>query len=310
MPEKIAVSVAVEEYKFALRRLSVASQTWYSTRLDQFAAWCASRGLTLEKVKATETRKYIEYLKTIPNQRTGNPVSTHTIHAHARVIRAFLHWCNKEEGLDEYVTVKATRVDMPKLEKHVIEVFSPKDIKALLKACSKEAYPELQQRSRAVISLLYETGIRASELCGLTLENVHLDTRGASYIKVMGKGKKEREVGLGASASKEVYKYIHRFRKASVNEHHVFLSRSHQPLTVYGLDQLVERISTGAGVEDCYPHKFRHTFAVNYLQAGGDLFDLARLMGHSTTEVTKLYLEAYNSTHARQKGISLLDNLQ
>lgn len=309
MPTEITVTQAIEEYKYAVLKLSPQTQKWYLARLERFALWCDTQGLALDKVKALHTRKYLEELRQTPNQRTGKPLSSYTLHGHARVLRLFLKWCNKEEGLEDYVSVKATRVDMPKLDKKVVQVFTTEEIKALQKACTKEATPELQARSYAVVALLYETGIRAGELCSLTLDATFLKP-GNSFIRVFGKGRKEREVGLGKGASQALHKYIQRFRKVQEKEQHTLLSRTHNPLTVYGLDQLLYRLGDWAGVEDCHAHKFRHTFAVNYLQAGGDLFDLARLMGHSTTEVTKLYLEAYTSTHARQKGISLLDNLK
>ena len=304
----ISVFQALEEYKYAVLRLSPATQTWYLERIERFARWCEANSLPLDKVKPIETRKYLEYLRAVPNQKTGGLLSSYTVHGHARAIRTFLRWCNNEEGLEEHITTKAAHVNMPRIDKMVLQIFTPKEIQALLKACSKEAYPELQMRSRTAVTLLYETGIRAGELCGLTLDNVFL-TPGNAYIRVFGKGRKEREVGLGTTASQALYKYIHRHRNAPKEETHVILNRSHKPLTVSGLDQMLYRLGEWAGVEDVHCHKFRHTFAVNYLQAGGDLFDLARLMGHSTTEVTRLYLETYTSTQARQKGISVLDTM-
>jgi site-specific recombinase XerD len=303
------VSEAVTEYQFAILKHSKATQDWYNARLSRFSDWCDKQKLSLEQVKPTAVRKYIEHVRTTPSETTGKLLSSYTVHGHARTLRAFLRWCNQEEGLEDLVSTKAAKVDMPKIDKRILPTFKPEEIQAMLKACSKEAYTSLQYRSRTLISVLFETGIRASELCGLTLDNVVL-TPGNSYIRVFGKGRKEREVGLGKNASVALYKYIHRHRQAPKDETHVFLSRDHKQLTVSGVDQLLYRIAEWADVDDAHCHKFRHTFAVNYLQSGGDLFDLARLMGHSTTEVTRLYLETYTSTQARQKGISVLDNLK
>lgn len=302
------VSEALEEYRYSLLRLSPQTQDWYNKNLTRFAAWCDEQDIPLEKVKPIVTRKYIDYLRTTPSKATGQLLSSYSIHGHARAIRAFLRFCNKEEELGELVTTKAARVDMPKLVKKVLPVYSSEEIQAMLKACKEEEYTELQLRSYAVIAVLYETGIRAGELCGLTLDNVFL-TPGDSYIKVFGKGRKEREVGLGKTASLALKKYL-RHRHAPEKELHVFLGKKHLPLTVHGLGELVRRIADYAGVEDSHCHKFRHTFAVNYLAANGNLFDLARLMGHSTTEVTRLYLETWTSTQARQRGISVLDSLK
>jgi integrase/recombinase XerD len=302
------VREAVELYKFAILRLSPKTQEGYVDCLDRFIAWCEANHLTLERVKAPQTRIYLDQLAKATNPRTGKPYSSYYVHYHARVLRAFLRWCHAEEDTEGLVTEKAAKVAMPRLEKHVLSIYTPDELTALLAACKKEAYPELQSRSHTAIMLLIDTGIRAGELCGLTLENVCL-TPGASYIKVFGKGLKEREVGLGRKASKALYTHIHRYRKAPQDERHVFLSRSHTPLTVNGLQQMIYRIGEWAGVE-AHPHKFRHTFAVRYLEAGGSVFDLARLMGHTTTEVTKRYLECYTSTQARHRGISVLDTIK
>jgi integrase/recombinase XerD len=305
----VEVRAAIEEFKFALFRLSPNTQQWYEKRLLLFANWCEKQGLSLEQVKPTQTRRYLETLRTTPSKATGTLLSSYTVHGHARAIRRFLRWCSREEDLEELVSVKAARVDMPKLDKKVVDIFTPEELTALLKACSKEMTPEIQKRSYAAVLLLYDTGIRAEELCGLTLDNVHLDSRD-SYIKVFGKGRKEREIGLGRRSREALYKYIHRARRADKEEQHVFLSRWHTPMTVRRLDQMIYRLADWAGVEHAHAHKFRHTFAMNYLAAGGEFFDLCRLMGHSTTEVTRLYLEAYSSEQARKRGVSVGDLLK
>lgn len=304
------VSEAVTLFEYSILRLSPKTQKWYMDFLTRFSSWCDSNSIPLERVKPIEVRKYLASLRETPHQRTKKPLSTHTVHGHARAIRAFLRWCSQEEGLEEYVTEKAAHVDMPKLDKHVIKIFTPDEIQKLIQACKSEYFPELRVRSATAILVLYDTGIRASELCRLNLEDVFLKP-GNSYIIVFGKGNKEREVGLGSKASAALYKYIRVSRKGSHEKGQpVFLTRNHKRMSLSSLEQMLYRLGEKAGVEDCHPHKFRHTFAVNYLQSGGGLFDLARLMGHTTTEITKLYLENYTSTQARQKGISVLDNLK
>ncbi len=89
-------------------------------------------------------------------------------------------------------------------------MFTSADIKALLTACNNENTPELVVRDKVIIMLLLETGIRAGELCGLTLDNVQLNPKDP-FIKVFGKGRKEREVGLGQAACTALHKYISRW---------------------------------------------------------------------------------------------------
>ena len=150
--------------------------------------------------------------------------------------------------------------------------------------------------------------MRAGGICGLTLDKVHVEARGGSWIEVTGKGRKSREVGLGVEASKRLFKYISRYRKADRNERHVFVGYTGKALNTNAAAQLIERLAQWGGVEKAYMHKFRHTFAINYLRAGGNLFDLQRVLGHESTATTELYLTAYSSQMARSKGISVLDS--
>ena len=130
------VSEAVEEYSYAILKHSPATQEWYLSRLKPFTEWCEQQNLQLEDVKPTQVRKYIEQVRTTPSKTTGKLLSSYTVHGHARTIRAFLNFCTKEEGLDELVSIKtAKRIDMPKIDKRVMQIFKPNEIQALLKAC-------------------------------------------------------------------------------------------------------------------------------------------------------------------------------
>ena len=159
--------------------------------------------------------------------------------------------------------------------------------------------------------MLIDTGIRNDELCSLMLDNVHLKDPKDCYIKVDGKGRKEREVGLGRDAAKALKRYITRYRKAMRSERSVFLSRFGQRFTPNGLDQMLRRLGRWAKVSDVRvsAHTFRHTYAVNYLKNGGDIFKLSRLLGHESVQTTMIYLKAFNAKDARDGGPSVLDNL-
>lgn len=306
------VSQAVEEYRFAILELSPATQTWYARRLAVFAEWCASQSILLETITPAVIRRYIASLRDRENQGKGKggSLASSTIHGHMRAIRTFLRWCEAE---DLALSSRAFKnVKMPHIEDKVLEIYTTAQLQALFAACSQEFYPGLVSRDQAILSVLLDTGIRAGELCDLLLENVHL-TFGDSYLKVQGKGRKEREVPLGKKATRTLHTYLTRTRKgqATPDEQHVFLSRFHKPMTVNGLDQLLYRLQDWAHFKRHYgAHTFRHTYAVNYLRAGGDVFKLSRLLGHaSVTITTDVYLKAFNALDARTDGPSVLDNL-
>lgn len=208
----------------------------------------------------------------------------------------FFVWC-KREGFLGGRDVPTRTIPQQKIPQFVIETFTMGQLAAMLDAC--ELSSPIGYRDYAILLMLMDTGIRASELCGLTLDNVFED-----YIKVFGKGSKEREVGIGPTASRAVWKYIHQFRGAFHPldiEKHVFLGVGGVPLLRSGLYQALERIGDKAGVSGVRlsPHTFRHTFAVNYLANGGDVFKLSRILGHTEMQTTQIYLKDFQSRQAR-----------
>jgi integrase/recombinase XerD len=302
------VCEAVELYQFGIVHLSESYQQWVAARLKQFVGWCDLQDLQVEQLTTADIRRYINYQATKTTAR-GKLLSSHTVHGHARAVRAFLNWCSREDGLSDLVSEKvARRIGMPHLEEKIVEVFSGEQIKALFAACDREFLPKLRWRDRAILSVLLDTGICADELCGLTLDDCLLAPDN-SFVRVLGKGNKWREVGLGKKARQIVHRYIMLYRKSSQRERHVFLNRFDQSLTVNGLDQLLARLGGWAAIDRCYPHRFRHTFACRYLLGGGDVKLLSLLMGHTSVNVTERYLKAIKATQALHVSQSVLDNL-
>ena len=169
------VSTAVDDYSYYILKHSPATQVWYLARLKAFAEWCDDRKLQLEQIRAVEIRRYIEELRTKVSDRTGEKLSSYSVHGHARSIRTFLNWCSKEDGLEDLVSERTIkRIEMPKLDTKIIQIFSDAEIKRLLAACSKEFSPELVARDQALLLVLLDTGARNAEICGLTLEHVFI----------------------------------------------------------------------------------------------------------------------------------------
>ena len=301
------VTNALEDYRYAILHLSPRSQKEYVGKLNVFAAWCEEQGVGVGDIKQAVIRRFVAHLRGHVN-RLGTPIASVTIHGYMRVLKAFLYWLCKEDDYEDLVSDKVPRrIEMPKVENKIIEVFTHEQIKALLLACDREYNDELTVRDRAIVSVLVDTGIRASELVGLTLENVFLDPHD-SYLKVLGKGSKWREVALGRQAVAALRRYITRYRHGQKTEQHVFLNRHGARLTVRGLEEIIKRLGEWGRVKGvrCSPHTCRHTYAVSYLQASGDVYRLSRLMGHTSVKVTEVYLRAVSNRSARQ-GISVLD---
>jgi integrase/recombinase XerD len=303
------VKQAVEEYKYAILTLSPKTQSWYLEKLVIFAAWCEQKGITLETLRAADIRRFIDEQSKRINPQTGKLLTTYTLHGYARTIKRFLNWCAKEEGLEELVPDKLPkRIEMPRIEQKIIEVFTEDHIARLFKACEKEVSATLVVRDKAILSVLLDTGVRASELCGLTMGCLYLSPTD-SYIKVLGKGRKWRECPLGKEARAAVYRYVSRYRRAPEGEDHVFLSQKNKPLTESGLYQLIDRLGEWGRVTGvrCCVHDFRHTFSTRYIEAGGDIYTLSRLLGHTSVTVTEGYIRALTQKSIRSAAISVLD---
>ena len=191
------VNEAIRDYLLASEKHSKRTQGWYEQKLRVFGEWCEQEVLPLENIRVADIRRFIQHIHTTTNTQTQQPLSTYTVRGYAQVVKGFLNFCGKEDGLEEYVKPGLPKkIEMPHVDIKVIETFTPTQIKALFAASEKEFNQTLTIRDKAIISVLLDTGIRASELIGLKLDQVHLDTKDA-YIKVYGKGRKEREVGLG-----------------------------------------------------------------------------------------------------------------
>jgi site-specific recombinase XerD len=305
------VSAAAQEYELANHRKSPNTQDWYRQKLDVFAEWCDNEGIAVEAILPTHVRRFVDVISTRVNKQKGTQVTSHTLHGYVQVIKAFLNFCQREEftPLRVYERVRSN-VEAPKPDAKVIEVFTEEQLRRLFAACQKEHFPELVYRDKAILSILLDTGIRANELCSLTLKAMTL-TQDESYLKVLGKGRKEREVGIGNKARLAIQRYVHQYRRAAPDYPYVFISRRREEFTPGGLDQLLGKLERWSGISGvrCSAHTFRHTFAVNYLLHGGDIYALSRLLGHGDTKTTEIYLRAMKQSQVRRASFSLLDHI-
>ncbi|HET8910632.1 MAG TPA: tyrosine-type recombinase/integrase [Ktedonobacteraceae bacterium] len=303
------VLAALAEYEYVIMELADSTQQGYKTRLGRFARWCQTKRLFLKSLTPAIIAGYLQELRK-PSERTGDPLSTYTLHGHMRAIRAFLYWCAKPP--QKYLSLEVPQnLVMPKVDIKVIQPFQKEHITRIQVAITHNHFPIMVARDKAIFAVLLDTGIRAAELCGLLLEHVYISPQEA-YIKVTGKGRKQREVPLGKKSRLLLREYIKHYRPQS-SAPEVFLGHKfdHSSLTTNALRQVMRRWSHRAKVslDLCHPHTCRHTFAINFLLQGGDLYVLSRLLGHSSVAVTEVYLRAVEALQARKIGKSVLDNL-
>jgi len=288
----------IEEYAVDLRARGRSEHTirWYTQKLRHFASYLKKRRRTIEGATRADLREFILMLQTtradannpFKGARNGT-LSSATIRGYAQTIKGFTQWLVREEYLEKDPFRK---VAVPKADRKELEIVGDGEMVELLRAAARSPSPA---RDTALVWTFYGTGIRLSELTGLHREAMHLSKSGA-YIKVRGKGAKERLVPLGPKVQSELARYLR--EHAASEDGTVFLSRSGAPLTPTGVYQALARLGREAGVR-ISPHKLRHTFATNYLMNGGDAESLRLTLGHETLAMTMRYI------HLTQRHLSI-----
>jgi len=290
------------QYYKTAEGLSPTTLDSYRRILDK---WVAHVGdIEVDQVTTQDLRAYLAWLRTDykPCRLAGgdHPLSPKTIRNVWVALSSFFTWASVEFGSPNPMK----GVPAPRFEIAPVEPFSKEEVEALLKACEfcREANTRdrrrftmrrpTARRDRAIILTLLDTGLRATELCSLTIGDVD-QKMGRIEVKHGprggAKGNKGRVVFLGKSARRVLWRYLAEREDGEDPDAPLFLGIFNRPLNKNGLRQLIAGLGKKAEVKDCYPHRFRHTFAITYLRAGGDLFTLQALLGHSTLDMVRRY---------------------
>lgn len=204
-------------------------------------------------------------------------------------IKAFHKYLIYEELIEKDPT---TLLEGPKLGRKLPDTLSFHEIEKLLEAIDLST-PE-GARNRAMIELLYSSGLRVSELVGLTLNNIHFDM---GFLRITGKGNKERLVPFGSDARKYLSIYIDQVRGRAPHaaarkgsENIVFLNRRGQKLTRVMVFTIIKNLAVAIGLKkNISPHTFRHSFATHLIEGGADLRAVQEMLGHESITTTEIY---------------------
>src|SRR5438128_2571896 len=263
----------------------------------------------IDEVEADDISAWFAHLRSTPGAR-GKVRSERTIQTYARSARAFFHWLVRR-GILEHNPFD--RVVFPKVGRPLIQTITNEEFEKLLLACAppNETGPFAERaavRNRAILWLLYDTGIRVSELINLRVDDLD---RKHGVVTVLGKGAKERRVALGQNCLRNLAYYLDKHRPdeeelaewGSAGENHLFLSETRQPLTKNGMEMLFKRLKKRAGIvgKRISPHIFRHTFAMNYLIKSNDPFSLQELLGHEDLTTVLNYIHMNDTVLQEQK---------
>ena len=241
-----------------------------------------------------ELRQFFAYLShghEEPGGRWGNPTcrkplrpaSIHTYHGH---IRTLFGWIVNEGGL---ASSPMDRIPPPVLRRDQLIPFNDRQLDLLVRCARISKQPK---RDEAIVLFLLDTGVRCSEICSLRIKDVDMKSR---LCTVVGKGNKVRQVPFGAVCAKALWVML-KSREDQSEDQPLFLGQRSRTGTEYltrsGLQQMIERLSRAAGIKGvrASPHTFRHTFAIAFLRAGGNVFSLQAMLGHESIDMTRRYV--------------------
>jgi integrase/recombinase XerD len=260
------------------KNLSPHTIGYYRDRLRQFLGFCLNRlGVTdINSVSSASVRAYLA-------DAVDSDYPTATINHAIKAARAFFNYLVDEGRLQ---TSPLARTKLLRAERKIIQTFSTDHINRLLSECNRKTFVGL--RDYAMMLTMLDTGLRVSELCGLKTADIDWST---DFLRVWGKGSKERFVPFGTSVRKALREYL--ARKGDINaEGNVFVSHFAEPLDRRVVRVILRKLGEKARLSGVRvsPHTLRHTFAKNWILNGGDPFSLQRMLGHTTQQMVSQYV--------------------
>ncbi len=250
----------------------------YSSDLQEFCRFLEGQGIhDLLQVSREQILAYLEWL--------GPRISARSCSRRLAAVRSFYKYLQRSFQAENN---PASRISFPKVFTPLPKVLSAAQVSALLEA-PNTATP-LGQRDKAMLELLYASGLRVSELTELQLSQVHMDM---GYVVVRGKGDKERLVPMGEWAWQALNAYLEggrRFLDRSGRCRHVFLNRDGRGLSRQGVWKILKHYALKVGIDvGLTPHMLRHSFATHLLENGVDLRSLQAMLGHADISTTQIY---------------------
>ena len=271
----------IEEFlQFLLveRGLSKNTIQAYRTDLGDFSGFLSNKNISWEKVAYPVLVSFIEYLR-------KKNFSSYSIARKISSIKSFYKFLSAQKYIKEDPTMI---LESFKRERHLPTVLSASQINSMLEDIDTKKKTNL--RDRALLELLYATGIRVSEISDLKIKNMDIEV---GYVRVFGKGSKERVVPMGKHAKTWVKKYLEEARpKISKTESdYLFLNRSGQKLSRQSIWKVIKKYGRKSGIGTISPHTFRHSFATHLLEGGADLRSVQEMLGHVDISTTQIYTQ-------------------
>ncbi len=278
------------EYLTHERCYSVHTVRSYKNDLKDFFDYIKKHDKDLKEIDIKELNKFIRFL--------SNKNSKKTVSRKITTLRSFYSFLTREGIVDKNPT---KLVRLPKEEKKLPSFLTVDEAFSLV--CSPKDDTPLNIRNRAILELLYSSGLRVSEITGLDLKDVDIDDQ---IIKVVGKGRKERIVPVGSKAIKALTDYILVRDRLNPKTEALFINKNGKRLSERSMARMVKKFAIICGItKRVSPHVLRHTFATHMLGSGADLRVIQEILGHSSLSTTQQYthtsieeiMKIYDKTH-------------
>ncbi|HOZ37313.1 MAG TPA: tyrosine-type recombinase/integrase [Anaerolineaceae bacterium] len=263
----------------------------------------------VQNITTYDLTRYFAFLRSDyqPQRKSGSiaPLSGSTLQNHWKAIKCFFNWASVEFSLQKRPDEK---LKLPPNNPKVIMPLSESDIKAILthaeysreaKTNSRNSFKmkrTTSERDIALIIFLLDTGVRSGEACRLNIMDLDLE-KGEVFIAPYGSSKrktKSRVLPIGKATRRVIWRYLASRSETDENDP-LFLTVAGKRMNPNSVRLLLTDLGVKANVPNCHPHRFRHTFAVQYLRNDGDIFTLQMILGHESLDMVRFYLQLANS---------------
>ncbi|MCB1190328.1 MAG: tyrosine recombinase XerC [Leptospiraceae bacterium] len=280
------------------RGYSIHTITAYLRDLKFFFEFCLSESIDFRHLETVDVRSYFSYLS------MKNKFEKKTQSRKLSALRTFYRFLHRENIINSNPIIS---LKFPKTKKNIPKGFSPIETEKLLEFVEVNKVPILEKRDKAMLEILYSAGIRVFELVNAKINDLSIDL---STLKITGKRKKNRYVYIGDYGKKALEDYLNDRKAMYVDSEYIFLNQKGKKLTTRGVRYIMNQRRKCMGFEKTVtPHKFRHTFATDLLDAGADIRAVQELLGHTSLSTTQIYLnvsqerlrEVYRKSHPHAK---------
>ena len=284
------------------RGLSVNTTAAYRTDLEQFGAFVRERDLT--DWNAVTHDDLLAFLLFLREKRYANS----TVARRTAAVKSFYAYLTSQGLVPGDPT---EQIDSPKVDRYLPKSLTPTQVDELLELPLRDPTPE-RLRDKAMLELLYATGVRVSELVALNLKDLNMESES---VRCVGKGGRERILPISSSATTALEEYLdiaraQLARGAAQKTEALFLNHRGKRLTRQGFWLILKGYAEDMGLGDLTPHMLRHSFASHMLSGGADIRSVQALLGHASLSTTQIYTQlnhAENPRHAAKSAAAVAD---